>query len=374
MAVNHYYHTGIATLFLTFATFFVKTSCACDLVPFNDETCFELSASPYITNETSQFGPTIEGASVNTNGDIFAVNYGSSESTHQLGQVFPQQRLFYSDTNTGSFFNGIRFLNSVTALVADVTNHRILKLTVGDGNVVTNSTNYCSDANMLQPNDLTVSKTGTVFTSGMNWLADTDDTDGDIWSCLPHGTAKRLELLGRTNGIELSPDEKHLYVSESYNRAGLPVVQRIWRYNTNIEEGTISGKKLFADFDSIDKTSEVDIDGMKTDINGNLFVTRHSANHVAVFSPQGALIGKIALNFPRPTNLEFGGVNGTTLYIVGECAQEGKGCVDHIEVNTPGRSWTMLQASSNAWRTFHIKSHLRIFSSIVVAVLFLVRV
>lgn len=113
---------------------------------------------------------------------------------------------------------------------------------------------------------------------------------------------------------------------------------------------------------------------MKTDINGNLYVTRHTANHVAVFSPQGALLGKIALNFPKPTNLEFGGVHGTTLYIVGQCAQEGKGCVDHIEVNTPGRSWTLLQASSNAWRTLPVKNSLPIFSLIAAVAFYLVRV
>lgn len=303
---------------------------------------------------------------------MFAVNYGTSESIYQLGQIFPQQRLFYSDTNTLSFFNGIRFLNSATAFVADVANHRVLKLTLDPENVVANNSNYCSDQNMLQPNDLTLSKTGTIFTSGMNWLADTDDTDGDIWSCLPDGTARRLELLGRTNGIDLSPDEQHLYVSESYNEAGTPTVQKIWRYNANVNDGTISSKTLFADFASIDNTTAIDIDGMKTDINGHLYVTRHGGGHVAIFSAQGALLGKISLNFPEPTNLEFGGPNGTTLYIVGQCAQLGRGCVDQIEVNIPGRSWSMLQASS-AWSVLQISNFLQMFSVFVPLVFFTVR-
>ncbi len=372
MTLNHQYKAAVTVTF--FAIFAIRLSGACDLIPSNDgRTCFELSASPYITFDSSQFGPTIEGASVNTVGDIFAVNYGTNETTYQLGQVSPQQHLFYSDVNESSFFNGIRFLNSTTALVVDVVNHRVLKLTVSDGNFVTNSSNYCSDTNMLQPNDLTVSKSGTVFTSGMNWLPDTDDTDGDIWSCLPDGTAKRLEVLGRTNGIELSPDEKYLYVSESYNQGGIPVAQKIWRYNTNIDEGSIASKTLFADFNYIDKTTAIDIDGMKTDMNGNLFVARHGDSNVAILSAQGALIGKIQLNFPRPTNLEFGGPNGKTLYIVGRCAQddagEGKGCVDRIDLNTPGRSWTILQAS-NAMRTFQIRNNLQIFLLIVPFVFF----
>lgn len=370
MAINQYTAFILAVVFNIFN---IKLSCGCELVSSTDRTCFELTASPYITYTTSLFGPNIEGASVNRNGNIFAVNYGTRESTYQLGQVFPQQYLFYSDIDRSSFFNGIRFLNSETALVADVTNHRILKLIVGAENAVLNGSNYCSDINMLQPNDLSLSKTGTVFTSGMNWVPDTNNTDGDIWSCLPDGTAKRLELLGRTNGIELSPDEQYLYVSESHNRAGVPFVQKIWKYKTNINNGTISNKTLFADFDAIDKTSAVDIDGMKTDTLGNLFVSRHGGGHVAIFSEHGALLGKITLNFPRPTNLEFGGPNGTTLFIVGECEEGGKGCVDHIELKTPGRSWTMLQ-SSNGRRSLLISNFLQIFSCIIPLIYFAARV
>lgn len=316
---------------------------ACELVLPNIGTCFKLTATPYITTETSKFGSTIEGASVNREGNIFAVDYGNSTTAYQLGQVFPEQKLFYRDINRSSYFNGIRFLNSTTAFIADAENHRVVKLTVDPGNVVSNSKNYCSDVNMIQPNDITLSKTGTVFTSGMKWLPNTNNTDGDIWSCLPNGTVKRLEILGRTNGIDLTPDEQYLYVSESYNKDGVPITQKIWKYGTNVTQGTITTKTLFADFGSLDNTTAFDIDGMKTDINGNLFVARYGGGHVAVLSTRGKLIGKITLSFPNPTNLEFGGPTGTTLFIVGQCKITGKGCVDKIDVVTPGRSWSILQ-------------------------------
>lgn len=324
------------------ASYFERTR-ACEFVSPTVGSCFKLAATPYVTTETSEFGPTIEGCSVSREGNIFAVDYGNRKTTYQLGQVFPQQRLFYRDINRSSYFNGIRFLNSATAFIADAENHRVLKLTVGPGNVVSNSSNYCSDVNMIQPNDITLSKTGTVFTSGMKWLPDTNNTDGDIWSCLPDGTVKRLDILGRTNGIDLTPDEQHLYVSESYNKGGVPITQKIWKYNTNVTQGTITTKTLFADFGSIDNTTAFDIDGVKTDINGNLFVARYGGGHVAVLSTRGKLIGKITLSFPNPTNLEFGGPTGTTLFIVGQCKITGKGCVDKINVVTPGRSWSILQ-------------------------------
>lgn len=366
-------------LIVLFSDIYLTHTRACDLVPSNvgtDGTCFDLRAEPYITYETSQFGADIEGASVNPEGDMFAVNFGTTETKHQLGQITPQQKLFYIDDNHASFFNGIRFFNSQTAFVAD-KNHRVLQINVDPGNVVSSSRTYCGNETMVEPNDLTISKSGTIYTSGQNWISDTDSTDGDIWSCLPDGTIQRLELLGRTNGIELSPDEQHLYVSESFNTGGVAIVQRIWKYNANVVQGTINSKTLFADFAKIDNTPGFDVDGMKTDILGNLFVSRYSGQilnifkstykryrfikifsiilgqHVAIFSPQGALIGKISVSFPNPTNCEFGGPNGTTLYIVGQCAQTGRGCVDRIEVVTPGRSWTNLQTSNAHRSTLH---------------------
>ncbi|KAJ6646861.1 Gluconolactonase, partial [Pseudolycoriella hygida] len=184
---------------------------------------------------------------------------------------------------------------------------------------------------------------GTIFTSGMKWLADTNNTHGDIWSCRRDGTVQQLEVLGRTNGIDLSPDEKLLYVSESFNRGGSPYAQRIWKYAVDTEGGTIAQKTLFADFDNLDGSVTSDIDGMKTDTMGNLFVARYGGRHVAVLSPTGTIIGKIRVSFPNPTNLEFGGQDGKTLFIVGQCSREGRGCVDQIRVVNPGRTWKMLQ-------------------------------
>lgn len=107
------------------------------------------------------------------------------------GQFFPDQRLFYADAQTTSLLNGIRFLNETVAYAVDAVNHRVLQLEVeenAEGSpTVVGSSVFCADPTMLQPNDLTLSRVGTVFTSGMRWLADTNDTHGDIWSCTKNG-------------------------------------------------------------------------------------------------------------------------------------------------------------------------------------------
>lgn len=320
----------------------VRQHRCCDLVQDFAGSCWDLASTPYITYDQSLFGPLIEGAAVNPSGDIFAVDYGDSHTTFQLGQITPSQTLFYRDSNESSLLNGIRFFNSKIAFVADAVNHRVLKLTLNERDHV-RSENYCSDPAMLQPNDITLSSSGTIFTSGMKWLPDTDNSHGDIWSCTPDGTVQRLEVLGRTNGIDLSPDEKFLYVSESFNRAGTPYVQRIWKYSVNADRKTIANKQLFADFDLLDGSVTSDIDGIKTNTKGNLFVARYGGKHVSILSTTGRIIGKISVSFPNPTNLEFGGPDGTTLFIVGQCSRQGRGCVDRIQMVSPGRSWTMLQ-------------------------------
>jgi sugar lactone lactonase YvrE len=44
--------------------------------------------------------------------------------------------------------------------------------------------------------------------------------------------------MGRTNGIELSPDEKTLYVSEAFNREFIPVSNVVWQFDVDILTGT----------------------------------------------------------------------------------------------------------------------------------------
>src|SRR5262249_35704648 len=150
-----------------YAVCLVKCTSACDLAPGTDGiSCSDLTATPYITFDNSQFGQYIEGASVTPDGDVFAVNYGNNLTNHKVGQVYPEQRLFYTDGIRDSYFNGIRFFNSHTAFVADKT-HRVLKLNLGPGNVVISSENFCRDPTMIEPNDLALSVTGTIYTSGM---------------------------------------------------------------------------------------------------------------------------------------------------------------------------------------------------------------
>ncbi|KAK9685710.1 hypothetical protein K7432_015406 [Basidiobolus ranarum] len=204
----------------------------------------QYTAKPLINSSNSQFGPFIEGTAVDDEGNIFAVNFGNGTSLATLGQVTPQE-LFYEDKFTkGTAFNALRFFiknDKTLAYAADYVNHRVVELTINDEEII--SKNFCTNANMLQPNDLALSKAGFIYLSGMKWRANGQAGDGDLWMCSPDGTSKRLEVMGRTNGIELSPDDKYLYLSEASNRNGVPVSNKIWRYDVYPKTGTISNKK-----------------------------------------------------------------------------------------------------------------------------------
>jgi sugar lactone lactonase YvrE len=67
---------------------------------------------------------------------------------------------------------------------------------------------WCSGGGMVEPNDLALSKQGWLYVSGQRWTDDTAVGDGGVWLCKGPGKAQQLFLTGRTNGIELSPDEK----------------------------------------------------------------------------------------------------------------------------------------------------------------------
>jgi gluconolactonase len=109
------------------------------------------------------------------------------------------------------------------------------------------------------------------------------------------------------NGITLSPDEKHLYVS-----AGRVVM----RYDVNADDSVGNGQVFIADMGS---------DGMKADSRGNLYTTGNFEGRagVRITSPAGKTLGMIQfptyVKEPRPriaaTNVAFGGTDGKTLYM-----------------------------------------------------------
>ena len=97
--------------------------------------------------------------------------------------------------------------------VADYKNHNVF---VFDRGQKAARVYFHSDA-FNQPNDLTVASNGTLYASDPNWKR----RDGQVWRITRGADADgRGEVMltdrrmGTTNGIDLSPDGKTLYVGE----------------------------------------------------------------------------------------------------------------------------------------------------------------
>ena len=57
------------------------------------------------------------------------------------------------------------------------------------------------------------------------------------------------------------------------------------------------------------------MDGMRCDIDGNLYVTRYGKGTVVKLSPQGNILTEFNVLGMRPSNLFFGGPDRSTLYV-----------------------------------------------------------
>ncbi|PWG73747.1 gluconolactonase, partial [Enterococcus hirae] len=73
--------------------------------------------------------------------------------------------------------------------------------------------------------------------------------------------------------------------------------------------GEISNKRLLIEF------PDFGMDGMRSDQNGNLFITRHGKGTLVIVSPKGEVIREVEMvDGKNITNLAFGGPDGKTVY------------------------------------------------------------
>lgn len=256
----------------------------------------------------------VEGPACDREGNLYAVSF---KEQHTIGKITPEGECgLFATLPEGSVGNGIRFNSSGEMLVADYTSHNILKVDMSTRAVSV----FAHDASMNQPNDICITSRDIVFASDPNWK----DETGNLWRVMPDGSMKLMESgMGTTNGIEVSPGDKHLYVNESRQR-------RIWRYDLS-PDGELSNKSLFFQFD------DYSLDGMRCDTAGNLYQTRFDKGTVLVISPEGRPLTEIHIHGKKPTNIAFGGPDGQTCYVT----VMDQGNIETFRAQRPGRSFTM---------------------------------
>jgi len=263
----------------------------------------------------------IEGPACDAEGYLYAVNY---EREGTIGRMTPDgETSLFVELPSGSVGNGIRFDSRGAMLIADYTRHNILRVDMETRQVSV----FAHEPAMNQPNDIAIAASDVLYASDPNWGKGT----GQMWRIDRDGTIALLESgMGTTNGIEVGPGDNVLYVNESAQR-------KVWAYDLS-PDGGISGKRLLIEF------PDFGMDGMRCDVDGNLYITRYDKGTVARVSPEGELLVEIELTGKKPSNIAFGGPDGRTCYVT----LQDNGNIETFRVDRPGRSWQLYQDRRSA--------------------------
>lgn len=219
----------------------------------------------------------------------------------------------YSGPDIGEYrqpgSNGLTLDPQGNLVVNQHGNRRIVKL-AADGTETVIVDRY-EGKRLNSPNDLVYRSDGTLFFTDPNFgLPKFGD---DPRKELPHTGVYslykgNLQLLATEftgpNGIALSPDEKYLYVGNWDENK-----KTVYRYELQ-EDGTVRNGRLFFDFTPI--KGEDAIDGVKVDVEGNVYVSGPGGLHI--ISREGKHLGTIVT--PQHVhNMAWGDDDGKTLYL-----------------------------------------------------------
>ena len=222
--------------------------------------------------------------------------------------------------------NGLYPYKNGNLVVCDMLGHRVVEMTT-TGKVLKVLADKYDGKSLDGPNDIiTDAKGGIYFTDPQFTMEQVKFQPGrTVYYLSPEGKLTRLvepNAFAMPNGIVLSPDEKTLYINNTYDdETWYPVNSDkdnyVWAYDVN-DDGTISNgrqfAKLFLTENVLDrKGKSTSADGMAIDMSGNLYVATYYG--VQIFNSKGEFIGMI--NLPSfPVSVCFGDDDMKTLYIV----------------------------------------------------------
>lgn len=179
-----------------------------------------------------------------------------------------------------------------------------------------------------RPNDLVVGRSGNVY------FTDSGNAPGQaapakptarpaVYRISPKGDLERVAAdVERPNGIQLSPDEKTLYVANTLG-------EQVLAYDV-APDGKVGKRRDFAKLAGWTKGEtgwSSGADGLTVDAAGRVYVASNAG--IEVFGAAGEALGVIPLP-KKPQNLAFAGPGKNTLYVV------GRGAAYKIAVLAPG--------------------------------------
>jgi len=259
------------------------------------------------------FTDGVEGPACDAAGNIYAVNFAKEQT---IGKVTPNGKaeIFITLPND-SDGNGIRFASDGAMFIADYTAHNLLRVDMKTKAVSI----FAHEDSMFQPNDLALAPDGSFYLSDPDWEW---DEAGQLWRVDSQGKVRKVAgKMGTPNGIEVSPDGRTLYVNESIARC-------LWAFTIS-PDGSLTQKRLLVKF------PDFSCDGMRCDVDGNLYMTRPGKGVVVKLSPTGKVLREIVVLGSQPSNICFGGPDGRTAYVT----ESDRMRIVQFRVDRPGLEW-----------------------------------
>jgi gluconolactonase len=267
-----------------------------------------------VFGSTGGFTRGIEGPAVDLEGNIYATDFGTSGT---IGIIEPGKAAqLWLTLPHGANSAAIRFDSLGRMFIADYKLHRLYLVDRKTKDIQI----YFEDRTMNQPNDFTISKNGAIYMSDPTW---DKNKKGHIWKVNPDKTVVHSKSdLKAPNGIDLSPDETKLYYSDSIDGA-------VYAYD--IVGDQLINRRTLAQY------ATDTVDGLRTDMAGNIYVARMNMGTIDRLAPDGTLLNRIQLSGKEPSNLAFGGPDGKTMYVT----VVDTGSIESFRVDQPGREWAL---------------------------------
>ena len=269
--------------------------------------CFTMLSGMVVMAQLPDAGIILPGASIQKVADGFTFTEGvaSDEDGDVYFSDIPASRIhFYDISDQGKIFlensnraNGLHVDQNGNIIACEgAEGGRLVKIS-SNGSVTVIADGY-EGKSFNSPNDLWESPKGGIYMTDPRYGSrDKLPQDGEHVYYITGDGKKVVRVIDdmiRPNGVTGDEDGSILYVADQGEG-------KTYRYNI-LEDGTLTGKQLFADEGS---------DGMTIDSKGNIYLTNSA---VKVYNPAGRLIETIEVP-ESPTNVSFGGKDGKTLYI-----------------------------------------------------------